>query len=109
MEASRITKVGREGHHQGPMRPGGAARGRAHRLPSWLSGGPPRCPLDLYLSPTKEPPMIDLLFPTSSLYRRCRRFKIGVARRSCPGTLPEGGTPSGRPSIAMDASRMCHE
>ena len=67
-------------------------------------------PFGLYLSPTEETPNIDLLFLKSSLYRPLRRrFKIGVARRSCPGTLPEGGTPSGRPSIAMDASRMCRD
>src|ERR1044071_6050193 len=69
---------------------------------------PPRCPLGLYLVPAEETPNIDLLFPFSSLYRR-RCFKIGAARRSYPGTLPEGGTTSGRPSIAMDASRMCCE
>ena len=66
-------------------------------------------PLGLYLAPAEETPNIDLLFPFSSLYRRRCRFKIGAARRSCPGTLPEGGTTSGRPSIAMDASRMCRE
>src|SRR3954469_8876994 len=66
-------------------------------------------PFGLYLVPAEETPNIDLLFPFSSLYRRRRRFKIGAARRSCPGTLPEGGTPFGRPSIAMDASRMCRE
>ena len=78
--------------------------------------GPPGCPVDplsaplrLYLHPDKETPNIDFLFLFSSLYRRHRRFKIGAAWRSCLGTLPEGGTPFGRPSIAMDASRMCRE
>src|SRR4051812_33411934 len=66
-------------------------------------------PFGLYIVPMEETPNIDLLFPFSSLYRRHRRFKIRAARRSCPGTLPEGGTPSGRPFIALDASRMCHE
>ena len=66
-------------------------------------------PFGLYLALTVETPNINLLFSFSSLYRRLRRFKIRAARRSCPGTLPEGGTPSGRPSIAMDASQMCHE
>src|SRR3954464_9963441 len=72
-------------------------------------GHPPGCPMaplgapfGLYLVPAEETPNIDMLFPFSSLYRRRCRFKIGSARRSCPGTLPEGGTPSGRPSIAMD-------
>ena len=62
----------------------------------------------LYLVPVEETPNIDLLFPFSSLYCR-RRMQIGAAGKSCLGTLPEGGTPSGRPSIAMDASRMCRE
>src|SRR4051812_38097117 len=78
-------------------------------LPSWLPGSSPRCPLGLYLAPAEETPNIDLLFLNSSLYRRRRPFKIGAARRSCPDTLPVGGTTSRRPSIAMDASRMCHE
>ena len=71
--------------------------------------GPLDTPLRLYLPPVTETPNIDLLFSFSFLFRRHRRFKIGAARRSCTGTLPEGGTPSGRPSIAMDASRMCRE
>ena len=65
-------------------------------------------PLRLYLPLGVETPNTDLIFANSSLFRR-RRFKIGAAWRSCSGTLPEGETPSGRPSIAMDASRMCRE
>src|SRR4051812_27824193 len=93
----------------GPTKaPGGslAPPPRACRAPSWLPCGPPRCPLGLYLLPAEETPKIDLLFTFSSLHLHRHRFKIGAARRSCPRTLPEGGTPSGRPSIAMDASRM---
>src|SRR3954464_3013181 len=82
---------------------------RSRQGASWLPYGPSRCPLCLYLPPDEETPNIDLLFPFSSLYSRHRRFKIGAAWRSCLGTLPEGGTPSERPSIAMDASRMCRE
>src|SRR3954468_13939607 len=95
-----------QGLQKGPWR--GPTLGRVR--------GPPGCPvaplcapLGLYLVPPEETSNIDLLFPFSSLYRRRRRFKIGAARRSCLGTLPEGGTPSGRPSIAMDASRKCRE
>src|SRR3954466_10248398 len=83
--------------------------------PLGRAGHPPGCPVaplgapfGLYLAPAEETPNIDLLFPFSSLCRH-RRSKIGAARRSCPGTLPEGETPSERPSIAMDASRMCRE
>ena len=71
--------------------------------------GPLDTPLRLYLALGVETPNIDLFSANSPLYRRRRRFKIGAAWRSCPGTLPEGGTPSGRPSIAMDASQMWHE
>src|ERR1043165_8180336 len=71
--------------------------------------GPLGAPLRLYLALRVETPNIDLFLVNSPLYRRRRRFKIGAAWRSYPGTLPEGGTPSGRPSIAMDASRMCRE
>ena len=95
-----------QGLQKGPWR--GPTLGRARKPP-----GRPVAPLGallrLYLPPDEETPNIDLLFSFSSLYRRHRHFKIGAAWRSCPGTLPEGGTPSGRPSIAMDASRMCRE
>ena len=66
-------------------------------------------PLRLYIALAEETPNIEVLFPISSLYRRRRRFKTGAARRSCPSTLLEGGTSSGRPSIAMDTSQMCRE
>src|SRR3954464_1870263 len=82
---------------------------RSRQGASWLPCGPSRCPPSPIFTPDEETPNIDLLFPFSSLYRRRRRFKIGAARRSCLGTLPEGGTTSARPSIAMDASRMCRE
>ena len=47
--------------------------------------------------------------PIPSLFRRRRRFKIGAARRRCPGTLPEGGFTFGSFSNAIHASRMSHE
>src|SRR3954464_10683173 len=91
-------------------RPGGSLA-RPHPRPrqeaSWLPGGSPRCPPFAYIYPSGLKPLIRI--PFSRVFRCCRRFKIGAAWRSCPGTLPEGETPSGRPSIAMDASRMCRE
>src|ERR1041384_4477755 len=96
--------------------PQGLQKGPWHGPNLGRASPPPGCPvaplgapLCLYLPPDEETPKIDLSFSFSSLYRCHRRFKIGVAWRSCPGTLPEGGTPSGRPSIAMDSSRMCRE
>src|ERR1041384_5153870 len=78
--------------------------------------GPPGCPvapLDTTLRPYlplgSETPGRKPFFAKPSLFRRRRHFKIGATWRSCSGTLPEGDTPSGRPSIAMDASRMCRE
>src|SRR3954465_2743337 len=99
-------------NHQG--RKGGPPQGLQKgpwRVPTLgRAGHPPGCPVaplgapfGLYLVPAEETPKIDLLLPFSSMYPRHRRLKIGAAKRSCPGTLPEGGTPSGRPSIAMDA------
>src|SRR3954468_17047778 len=89
-----------EGRWRGPT------LGRAMDPPDCLVG-PLDAPLRLYLALGVETPNIDLFSANSPLYRR--RFKIGAAWRSYPGTLPEGGTPSERPSIAMDASRMCRE
>ena len=95
-----------QGLQKGPWR--SPTLGRARR-PSAYPVDPLGAPLRLYLPPNEETPKINLSFSFSSLYRRHHRFKIRAARRSCPGTRPEGGTPSGRPSIAMDASRMCRE
>src|SRR3954462_1679015 len=94
------------GLQKGPWR--GPTLGRAGHPPGYPVA-PLDAPFGLYLVPAEETPNIDLLFSFSSLYRCRRRFKIGAARRSCPGTLPEGGTTSGRPSIAMEAFRMCRE
>src|SRR3954464_918880 len=93
-----------QGLQKGPWR--GPTLGRA-REPPGCPVAPLGAPLRLYLALGVETPNIDLLFPFSSLYRRHRHFKIGASWRSCSGTLPKGGTPSGRPSIAMDASWMC--
>src|SRR3954469_17837546 len=91
---------------EGPWR--GPTLGRAKRPPGFLVG-PLDTPLRLYLPLGVETPKTDPFFVRTSLFRRRRRFKIGAAWRSCSGTLPEGETPSERPSIAMDASRMCRE
>src|ERR1041385_5992414 len=94
------------GNQEGRWR--GSTLGRARDPPDCLVG-PLDAPLCLYLPLGVETPNIDLFLANSPLYRRRSRFKIGAAWRSCPDTLPEGGTPSGRPSIAMDASRICRE
>src|SRR4051812_15188990 len=91
---------------EGPWR--GPTLGRARRPPGFLVG-PLDAPLRLYLPLGEETPKTDPFFARTSLFRRRRRFKIRAAWRSCSGTLPEGETPSGKPSIAMDASRMCPE
>src|SRR3954468_3030910 len=109
-EASRITKGAKRDHHQGARRVPGAAPtlGRAG-CPPGCPVGPLDAPLRLYIPLGVETPKQELFFAKPSLFRRRRRFQIGAAWRSCPGTLPEGDHPSGRPSIAMDASRMCRE
>ena len=76
----------------------GRARGALGSLVDPLAA-----PLRLYIAIMEETPNIEVFFPISSLHRRRHRFKIGAARRHCPGTLPEGGITSGSPSISMDA------
>src|SRR4051812_36384426 len=76
--------------------------------PSAARGGPPPPPPFTYIYPPGQKPR-EPFFVKPSLFRRRRRFNIGASWRSCSATLPEGDTPSGRPSIAMDASRMCRE
>ena len=106
----RNHEVGASGDPPGPQAPWwrdhgwGRAQGALGPLVAPLAA-----PFRLYLPPVQKPSTPEALFPISSLFRRRRRFKIGAARRGCPGTLPEGGFTSGSPSISMDASRMCHE
>src|ERR1041385_7982145 len=78
------------GPQEGPWR--GPTLGRARRPPG-CPLAPLGAPIGLYLPPVTETPKIDQLFPFSSLYHHRSRFKIGAARRSCPDTLSEGGTP----------------
>src|SRR3954465_12768196 len=109
MEPSGITKVWKGGHHQATRRVPGAA-------PPWAAPGGLLAalwvlspPFRLYFPPVWKPLEAEPFFAKPSLFRRRRRFNIGAAWRSCSGTLPEGDTPYERPSIAMDASRMCRE
>src|SRR3954463_6697583 len=89
------------GSHEGRWR--SPTLGRA-RDPLDCLVGPLDAPLRLYLPLGVETPNIEPFFARTSLFLCRRRFKIGAAWRSCSDTLPEGETPSGRPSIAMDAS-----
>ena len=94
------------GSQKGPWR--GPTLGRAGNppgCPRW----PPDAPLRLYNPLEIETPKRELFFAETSLFRRHRRFSDRSCWRSCSGTLPEGDHPSGRPSIAMDASRMYRE
>ena len=81
---------GRLRNHQGRRQ--GLQKGPRRDPTLGRVGHPPGCPVAplgapfvLYLVPAEETPKIDLLFPFSSLYRHRCRFKIGAARRSCPG------------------------
>src|ERR1043165_3828855 len=94
------------GSQKGPWH--GPTLGRAGHPPS-CPVGPLDAPLHLYLPLGVETPKQEPFFAKPSLFHRRRRFQIGAAWRSCPGTLLEGDTPSGGPSIAMAASRMCRE
>src|SRR3954462_3983826 len=99
-----------EGGHQGSRRPGGATPLLA--APGGAPG-PPRCPLTspfgLYLTLVPKPSRGEPFFAISSLFRRRHAFKIGSARRTLPGTLPEGRITTGTFSTTMDASQMMRE
>src|SRR3954467_15286146 len=112
-----------EGGHQGSRRPGGAAPllvapggGGPPPLRGGGGGGapgPPRSPLTppfgLYLTHVPKPSRREPFFAISSLFRRRRASKIRSARRTLPGTLPEGRITTGSFSTTMDASRMMRE
>ena len=110
MEDSRVIKREDRGHHQGARRvPGAAQKGGRAGHPPGCPRWPPEAPLRLYIALGVETPNGKVDSAETPLFRHRRRFQIGSAWRSCPGTLPERDHPSGRPSIAMDASRMCRE
>src|ERR1041385_7835429 len=105
-ESPRQRRGATTGTAEGSLaRPHPRPRQGASRMPC----ASPRHPLRLYLALGGETPNINLFSANSPLYRRGRRFKIGAAWRSCPGTLLGGGTPFGRPYIALDASQMYRE
>ena len=88
-------------------------RGQGWGRATW----PPRCqvgpssgaPFGLYLHPEAETLKRDPASRFSPLFRRRSDSKIGIARRTRPGTLPVGGLISGSFSTTMSASRMCRE
>ena len=49
-DSLKETEEGPEGTHQGSRRVPGAPAPRARQAPSWMPGGPPRCPL-AYMTP----------------------------------------------------------
>src|SRR4051812_32126775 len=77
------TKDGPEGTHQGSRRVPGAAPPRACQAPSWLHGGPPRCPLWPILPPWGKIPK----------KRRVRSFAAASWRKSTEKKKP---SPEGR-------------
>ena len=82
--------------------------GRARRAPRrW--GHPLVPPFGPYIPLITETLEILFFSRSSPLFRRHGDSKIGTARRTCPGTLPEGGLTSGSFSTSMSASRISHE
>ena len=86
----------------------GPTLGRARRPPGWR--GPPLVPpfgldLHLVLKTLERNPVTRFHL----LFRRRGDSDLGIARRTCPGTLPEGGLTSGGLSITMIASGMRRE
>jgi len=98
-----------EGTHPWPgasmTRPAG---GRATWPPA-PRGPPIRPPFGIYLalaSKTLEESSVTRFHP---LFRRRHDSNLGIAGRSCPGTLPEGGSTSYVFSTTMSCSGMCRE
>ena len=105
-EDSRSPKGAPRGANPWPgaslVRPGGWPR----HLAAWARGTPPRAPFVLYLPLVEEISKENFVTRKALLFRRRRDSDLEIARRNCPGTLPEGGLTSGGLSITMIASGM---
>ena len=97
------------GVHPPPRRLPSAAWGFPCHQAAWVRGPPPRSPFGLFLPLDEEIPEENPVTQKSLLFRRRRDFDLGIARRPCPGTLPEGGLTSGGLSTTMLSSGMRHE
>ena len=97
------------GGHPPPRRPLARPGVGPRHLAAWVEGATPDAPFGLYLHPVMKTLGRHSVSRFSPLFRRRRDPEIGIARRPCPGTLPEGGSISGSFSTTMSASRMCRE
>ena len=87
-------------------------RGQGGGRATWLPGqvGPPLGPpFLLYITLDTETLEESPVTRFRPLFHRRRDSNLGISRRTCPGTLPEGGLTSGDLSITMIVSGMCHE
>ena len=111
MQDRRLWKPegGPEGGHPQSRRLPGAARGVATPSGRLGQGATPQVPLSPIFTSRSENPREQPRYAISSTIPLLPRFRLGIARRSCPGTLPEGGLTSGGLSITMIASGMCRE
>src|SRR4051812_5657860 len=82
-----------QGGHLSPRRLGGAA--------GWC--GPPRVPPLSYILLVPETLGVEPFLRYLPLFHRRGDSKIVIARRTCPGTLPEGGLTSRSLSTTMSA------
>ena len=80
--------------------------GWPHPLTAWARGEPLRLPFGIYLVPETETLGETPVTQFHPLFRRHRDSELGIARRTSPGTLSEGGLTSGGFSITMIASGM---
>ena len=86
----------------------GLGRGHARWPPRWC--GPSLAPpFGLYLLLVPETLGTEPFLRYLRLFRCRHDSKIRRARRTCPGTLSEGGLTSGSFSTTMRVSRMCRE
>src|ERR1041385_5437925 len=102
----------RKNQHTGSFQksPGGARGGPRGGQAATRRGptpGPPlAAPFRLFIPRHGKTPKEDPYSAKSPLFRRRRVSKIGSTKRPLPGTLPEGGLPSGSLLSTMDAPRM---
>src|SRR3954464_7017595 len=99
-------KWGQRATTRGPGALVARPRGWPRQGGAWTPGGPPGCPLRLYILCLGKPTKREPFFAISPLFRRRRASEIGSTSRLLPGTLPKGGTTSGSLLSTMDASRM---
>ena len=109
IEDSRSPKESRRGATPRPGALLARPRGWSRPLAAWARGATPQAPLWPIFTSRSRNPRESSVTRFRPLFHRRRDSDLGIARRTCPDTMPDGGLTSGGLSITMIASGMRRE